>query len=729
MNKTSKRLLFGLLILEFMVQGVSSQIFTEGQPIFNPNNQSVFVPKVEINVSFEQNSKVASQFKDNQFAQQIDVNINTNEYGVWIDYPELNKRIWILEIEVENASSLNLLLSPFKLKEGAKLFFYDKDQTQIKGAITQRNNKPFGVLPISIIESSNIYCELQLPLYQKDFGELTISEIGAGYPKGVTKFKSPNDDYFGSSSSCHVNVNCVSFKNLNLQKNAVCRIIYHNSKRCTGTLINNIENDETPYVITAAHCFRDENSANGAVFYFNFESPDCSNTDVEPLTISGASLVAAGYHNPQPNTWDTLDFTLLRLSEKPPKNYEVFYSGWDATNNYIDSTYSIHHPQGDIKKISIDQDSPETGDFSYFDDYTHWSVKDYELGTTEVGSSGAGLFDQNSKLVGTLTGGGDPCSPIMNDKYQKFYHAFNDYKDSTYQLKHWLDPKNTGTLVCFGYDPSFSYRKTAGLIYNFKSDSIPYIVEQASGQGYLAGHNYQGNYLFAEHYKINGSKYLVGANLNFAQISSDSVGQYVILKVWQGGNKPGNIIYEKKVLVSDFEDAFNVNSDALQAIEFDSTILVDYDFYFGYEIDNTGDTFALKTYSAEESDNSAFTFYNGVWQPLLLDGNTTFCHLASEIFSFDVKVINGKVPDTAIWPEIHVYPNPASEKVQVYFNQELSGTVICTLFNISGLPVLQEKWVDPGLNMPFYLDVSSGVYILKVVANNNTVGTAKVLVF
>lgn len=730
MSKLSKRIFLGVFLLVFMFQGVQSQIFTSGKPIYNPNDKEIFVPKIEIDVTYEQlsGSNSSTLFKDNQFAQPLDVDINPEKYGVWIDYPELNKKVWLLEIDTKNASSINLILSPFKLIEGAKLFFYNKGKTQVKGAITSANNKDSGILPVSIIEGSSIYCELQIPIYQKEYGEFTISLIGAGYPQSIAVMKSPNDKYFGTSDTCHLNVNCVSFKNLDYQKKSVCRIIYQGSKRCTGTLINNIENDETPYIITAAHCIRDEFTANGAVFYFNYESPDCSDTDVEPVSISGATLIAAGYRDPIRH--DTLDFALLKLSENPPIYYDVFFSGWDATNNFVDSTYSIHHPQGDIKKIAIDQDSPETGDFTNFDDYTHWLVRDYEYGTTEVGSSGAGLFDQNNRLIGTLTGGGqDPCDPFLNDLYQKFHHSYNDYKDTNIQLKHWLDPNNTGDLICYGYDPSFSYRSTAGLLYNYHVDSNPYVISHDHGAGYIAGHNYQENTLFAERYKINGSKYLVGANFNFAKISTNNINQYVNLIIWSGGETPGEVIYKQKVLVSDFEETFLQNPDISQAVQFDSTILVDYDFYFGYQIGYNGDTFAIKTYSAEEINNSAFTYFNDSWQPLLLDGKSVYSHLALEIYAFDVKVDRGIGPDTTLWPEINVYPNPASEKIQIYFNQDISGPVTCTLYNISGQPVLREKWINPGLNMPLYLDVPNGVYILQVVSNNGNVGKAKVLVF
>ena len=48
------------------------------------------------------------------------------------------------------------------------------------------------------------------------------------------------------------------------------------------------------------------------------------------------------------------DFALLRLEEDIPDSYEVHFAGWDATGNTPNTPVGIHHPSGDIKKISFD---------------------------------------------------------------------------------------------------------------------------------------------------------------------------------------------------------------------------------------------------------------------------------------------------------------------------------------------------------------------------------------
>ncbi len=730
-----KRLILVVFQLAFLGQFLIAQIFSEGKPLYTPKSDENFVPQllIEFDDYFEEETVQPSLFKKESFAIPIDVNINPDENGTWKELPELNKKIWLLSIKVEKASSLNLILRPFMLKEGVKLFFYDKTQSQVLGAITSGNNKDSGVLPLSMINGDEVYCELQMPIYQDNYGELTISGIGAGKPEKESGLKAyENSEFgFGSSKSCNSNVNCHNISNTSLQKRAVCKIVYSGIYPCTGTLINNLENDETPYVLTAAHCFNTNEIASEAVFHFGYMSPDCSSTDVKPLTISGASVVSAGHHVIR--WYDTLDFVLLKLSKKPPYDYNVYYSGWDATNDIAESGYVMHHPKGDIMKISIEDDPVTTGDFGYyFDENTHWVVENYEEGTTEGGSSGSGLINQDGKLIGTLTGtpGGDGvCGYNINDYFQKFHHAFDDYKDKRYQLKHWLDPKRTGELVCEGYDPFFGYRNNAEKLVNFDEEDISFLKKQKGGKGYLAGHNYQKNKLFAEHFSINGSKYIAGAGFYPAMLASTATNQYVTFKVWEGGGKPGKVIYEKQVLVSDYEDLYLTGPNKKQLLEFDSLVLVNYDFYFGFEISYSGETFALKTYPGKEENNTAFTFINNEWQPLQMDGFNEYGHTGVELYAFDLKAVKGTYPKTDLWSSVQVYPNPAKDQIQLYFKDEVSGKVKCTLYNMNGQPVLNKVFIDPGKNMPLSFNLGTGVYILHVENNNNLIGKTKVLVF
>jgi hypothetical protein len=452
-------LIFVFAITTFTVEG---QIVSTGHPLYLPGEKNIHVPVFEVPFMGLPLDSIPTEsyFKKNTFASTIEVAISPLDQGIWVEKPEKDMRIWLLAIKSQGASSINLVFNPFELTDEVKLFIYDSLQTEVIGAITSSNNKQTMVLPTSLMHNDFIYCELQVPLNSFDFGKLNIAKIGIGLEKARSiSLKSTEDYWFGRSTDCNVNVNCYTNEYLQQLKKSTCRIIFSGSDRCTGTLINNLSSDGTPYVYTAAHCIRSEEEANEAVFYFNYESPDCSDIDVTPQTISGASLVSAGIHRKViVNEWDTLDFSLLKLSEKPPVNYNVVYAGWDATGNEVDSAYVIHHPVGDIKKVSFDSDAPITDNFGFgFDPNTHWRVESYEVGTSEIGSSGAALLSPENRIIGSLSGGGQfACVNSINDYYQKFYHAYADYDQVDYQLKHWLDPKNTGILLCEAFEPHTS---------------------------------------------------------------------------------------------------------------------------------------------------------------------------------------------------------------------------------------------------------------------------------
>ena len=65
------------------------------------------------------------------------------------------------------------------------------------------------------------------------------------------------------------------------------------------------------------------------------------------MTVSGSTLRA---------NYSFSDFALLELSASPPDSYNVFYAGWSAIDTPADSVVAVHHPSGDIKKISFDYD-------------------------------------------------------------------------------------------------------------------------------------------------------------------------------------------------------------------------------------------------------------------------------------------------------------------------------------------------------------------------------------
>jgi len=144
------------------------------------------------------------------------------------------------------------------------------------------------------------------------------------------------------------------------------------------------------------------------------------------------------------------------LNNAPPDDYNVYYLGWNNEDVTSNTGVTIHHPQGDIMKISAYSTSLFSTSWLGLAEGSHWEVvwspTDSGFGVTEGGSSGCPIFNNSGELIGTLTGGGASCSnPTSPDQYGKFaYHWTSNGTTDDRQLSPWLDPDGTGATSLAG---------------------------------------------------------------------------------------------------------------------------------------------------------------------------------------------------------------------------------------------------------------------------------------
>ncbi|MBL7983901.1 MAG: T9SS type A sorting domain-containing protein, partial [Flavobacteriales bacterium] len=214
---------------------------------------------------------------------------------------------------------------------------------------------------------------------------------------------------------------------------------------CTGTLLNNCNNDSIPYFLTANHCLEGGTPPDTWVFRFNWDSPTCDPTENAPtdLTVSGSTQLANNAGS---------DMLFLQLSSRPPAEFDVTYSGWDANGLVPDSGTCIHHPAGDIKKISHDNNPQAQANIDVGSGPADcWHVFNWESGTTEPGSSGSALWDQNHRVVGQLYGGAANCNNNVDDYFGRL--------DVSYPfISEWLGECGSTDLLDPGYtEPVIMY--------------------------------------------------------------------------------------------------------------------------------------------------------------------------------------------------------------------------------------------------------------------------------
>ncbi|MDF1673310.1 MAG: T9SS type A sorting domain-containing protein [Vicingaceae bacterium] len=429
-----------LILFTFLSVTCFGQISHGGSPYSLNKTLRQQVPKhtlTQLNVqNFIAEDIVTDQHKDIpwRFGIERSVSLNLNNSGIWETLPN-GDRVWRLEINSPNALSINFNFNAFNIPNGATFFVFNKNQTL--GAFTSQNNKANNLFSTSPIKGDFAILEYYEPASVAGQGSIQVNSVIHGYRDFFKQLKA-----FGSSGNCNVNAICdTSFWDFEI-RSAVMLLTAGNTRFCSGALINNVPQDGTPFVLTANHCGAQSNN----IFMFNYQSPDCTNNidGITTQTISGCTVRA---------TDSPSDFALVELSSIPPSTYNVFYAGWSNINTPPTSATGIHHPAGDVKKISHDLNPLiESGYYSAGID--HWEVLDWNSGTTEGGSSGSPLYDQNHRIVGQLHGGDAACNNDDFDFYGKFSYSWDTDPNTTKQLKFWLDPNNTGTPIMNGYDPN-----------------------------------------------------------------------------------------------------------------------------------------------------------------------------------------------------------------------------------------------------------------------------------
>ena len=449
MTESKKILLFLMLCFNF----VSGQSF---QSIYL--NSGAEIPLLSFDKPSDIDELLNEEIVKGQifnFGKFVLCDINSDTKGSWTNVED--GKVWTLAIQAEEAKGISLYYDNFWIPSGGELYIYNPSQSQKIGPFTSKNNPASGVYATEIIYGDILILEYFQPNITNNKLNLSINKFVYAYRDII----SGQLGGYNSSEDCQVNANCSEGNSWENQKKSVCRIQIGsgwNVGLCTGALINNTLNDCTPYVLSADHCFDggdiSENDLNQTIFYFNYYSDSCQNLIPNNYnSITGCSYVS---NSGGEGIVGDSDFFLVELNSNP--DFDPYFSGWDRSNISASNGVSIHHPSGDVMKISTFTNglSSTSGLGFGFDNTTHWQVQwsqtDNGHGVTEGGSSGSPIYNQNSLLVGVLTGGSSYCDATnQTDIYGKLWHGWDQMGNSnTEQLKPWLDPTNFGSISVNG---------------------------------------------------------------------------------------------------------------------------------------------------------------------------------------------------------------------------------------------------------------------------------------
>jgi hypothetical protein len=91
------------------------------------------------------------------------------EDGQWTDL-ENGDRIWRMLVSSPGALSLNFIFDDFYMPQGASMYIYNHDQSDLIGAYTSVQNQESGMLGTWFVKGEKVWIEYYEPLSVKDQG-------------------------------------------------------------------------------------------------------------------------------------------------------------------------------------------------------------------------------------------------------------------------------------------------------------------------------------------------------------------------------------------------------------------------------------------------------------------------------------------------------------------------------------------------------------------------------
>jgi hypothetical protein len=406
-----------------------------------------------------------------QFAVNVAHAASPATSGTWIQTGDIST--WQYAVQVPTAVSLSFHATPAVLPEGASLTVRSVSTTMTYGP----RDLGHGNFWSRIQPGDTLQFSLSVPTVNRAQVQLRIVSLQAGI-RGLGSGVKDQPYYralvqaaaTSGNASCVQNYECSVTSGNTPSGQAALAVVVSNEYQCTGTLINDVPGDNTPYVLTARHCETGQagggnpGAASDVTIYWDATTP-CGTAlgsiyDPGIKTQIGAQTVVE-----QQDAW------LIRLSDSPVVG-DAQFAGFDASGGAIAGGYTVHHALGYDKQYTgwfgqaaAVQSSGILGS-NFVSNY--WEVVN-QLGNIAPGASGSGLFDQNNHLVGSLTLGrttsdtsgyemcpvSPPATPTGANGVADFtalaavWSSTADTTSTTGSttLESVLDPGNTGTAV------------------------------------------------------------------------------------------------------------------------------------------------------------------------------------------------------------------------------------------------------------------------------------------
>ncbi|MFT4687124.1 MAG: hypothetical protein ACI94D_002087, partial [Neolewinella sp.] len=432
-------------------------LFAQPQPILRPSSvPTLALPALDNALLLDEERALREPGRAPYFAQTRKVNVRPTTEGTWTDNAD-GTTTWRLRVSSPNALSINLGFTEYWMPAGGELYLHTgkEDNWEVLGPFTPADNETHNELWTPVFPGDELIVEVSLPAAERTNLRLWLTHVNhdfEGFGNSLEK-----------SASCNLDVVCgvadgweIVDKYRDIIR-ATITVNLNGNRNCSGALVSNTQEDGKPYLLTAYHCGIRSGNAPSLVVYYNYDNSTCRQPN---STASGQS------GNGSFGTFNTgavlraesdgSDMTLLELDDPINPAANAFLAGWDRTRTLpADTIIGIHHPNTDEKRISFTfqptyyangLSSTTNPNGSYI------NVTDWDIGTTEPGSSGSPLFDRFSRIRGQLYGGAAACGNDAYDNYGSINASWEGGGTSSSRLRDWLDPNNTGATEIDGHE-------------------------------------------------------------------------------------------------------------------------------------------------------------------------------------------------------------------------------------------------------------------------------------
>ena len=341
-----------------------------------------------------------------------------------------NYKVWKILVHSDSARSMSFQFSGLSLPQGSAMVIHGFNKRMIHGPITH-DNVTEGKFASDIVYGDSAFIEVFLPNDTEEAFYISIDNLIHGITSAGAR---GGEKAFSDSENCNINVVCEEGDDWQDQISAVCLILAGGIEHCTGTLLNNECNDLTPYILTAEHCVSGSDLSSW-VFRFNYHSLTCEEFNAPPkssyFSFSGGTLRAS---------WADSDFALVEINSSVAGEPSLNFAGWDRSGVAPNTSTYIHHPSGDVKKITYD-DGPYTINGNNFN-FELTPDQNGDFGTLEPGSSGCPQFNTDGLVVGQQSGGTPLtilCTTTESDNWNgRFDISWDGGGTNASRLSNWL---------------------------------------------------------------------------------------------------------------------------------------------------------------------------------------------------------------------------------------------------------------------------------------------------